>query len=318
MLGKQALTGMLRTMYKIRSFEQKAKVLYTKGLIRGALHCYIGEEAIAVGACSAIHPRDYVVSTHRGHGHCIAKGADIKRMMAELLGRVNGYCKGRGGSMHLTDPQIGILTACGIVGGGIPISLGAAFSSQYRGTEQVTLCFFGDGATNQGTFHESLNLASLWRLPVVFICENNGYAISVSTTCSLPIKNISDRAISYGMPGYSVDGNDVIALRDIVDKAVRRARNNEGPTLVEAITFRLERHAMLDTETRTKKEMAKCRKLDPILRFERKLILDKILNQEEIKQIRADVEREMNEASEFAQRDSFPDPRSTMDYLFCD
>ncbi len=317
-VSKQVMTNMLRRMYTIRMFEGKAKELYAKGLITGALHCYSGEEAIAVGACAVIQPQDYVVSTHRGHGHCIAKGADIKRMMAELLGRESGYCRGRGGSMHLTDPRVGMLTACGIVGGGIPISLGVAFSSQYQENGRVTLCFFGDGATNQGTFHESLNIASLWKLPVVFICENNGYAISVPISRSLSVKNVSDRAISYAMPGKSVDGNDIIAVYEVVDDAVRRARDQEGPTLIEAVTFRLERHAMLDMETRTREEMDKCRRLDPISRFERKLMLEKAMNQEEVARITKKVEQEVDEAAKFAQKGSFPDPKSTMDYLYCD
>lgn len=314
----EKLIEMFTKMYTIRLFENKAKELYAQGLIRGALHSYSGEEAIAVGACSSIQCQDYIISTHRGHGHCIAKGADIKRMMAELLGRENGYCRGRGGSMHLAAPERGVLTASGIVGGGLPISLGTAFSSQYKGIKRVTLSFFGDGASNQGTFHESLNLASLWKLPVVFICENNHYAISVPSSCSLPIENISDRAISYGMPGCSVDGNDVLAVYQTVDKAVKRARGGEGPTLIEARTSRLERHAMLDSETRTRREIEEVKKYDPIPRFEQYLVTSKILNRDKINKIKTKVQEEVDGAVDFAQRSSLPDRKSIMDYVYCD
>ena len=245
MLGKEDQIGMLKLMYTIRQFEEKARQLFRQGLIYGALHPYVGQEAVAVGACAALENDDFVVSTHRGHGHCIAKGADLKRMMAELLGRETGYSKGRGGSMHMFSVEEGLLGGNGIVGGGLPIALGSAFSAQYRQSGQVTLCFFGEGAASNGTFHESMNLASLWRLPVVYICENNLYAATTPVSDSAPIENIADRASAYGCPGLVVDGNDVVSVYEAVQQAVARARAGEGPTLIECKTFRFYPHCMV-------------------------------------------------------------------------
>ena len=261
MCDKEKLVGMLELMYKIRFFEERAKKLYKAGMMAGnflgALHSYIGEEAIAVGACSCLKKEDYILSTHRGHGHFIAKGGDLKRMLAELQGKETGYCKGRGGSMHLFDPKIGFLGGNGIVGGGIPIAIGTAFSARYRGSNQVTVCFFGDGAATQGTFHESLNMASLWKLPAVFICENNLYAVTTPTLETISIPNIGDRASAYGIPGKVIDGNDVMEVYQIVSESVEKSRSGEGPSLIECKTYRWDPHCFVIPETRVKDEMEK-------------------------------------------------------------
>src|SRR4030066_731359 len=222
-LTKEQKAGMLKTLITIRRFEEKAIHLYEKAKIRGYLHPYIGEEAIAVGACAAIKKEDWIVSTHRGHGHSIAKGADLKRMMAELLGKVTGYCKGRGGSMHIADTELGMLGANGIVGGGMPISVGAGLSCKMEGKGRVTICFFSDGASNNGVFHESLNMAAIFKLPVIYVCENNMYAISMRCSESVSCENIADRAVSYGIPGDIVDGSNPIDVFGAVQRAVKGA-----------------------------------------------------------------------------------------------
>jgi len=316
-IEKDLFASMLLRMYRIRSLEKTVKQLYFQDLITGPLHLYIGEEAVAVGACSALEPTDYVVSTHRGHGHCIAKGGDLKKMMAELLGRETGYCKGRGGSMHLTDPKMGLLASSGIVGGGIPISLGAGFSSVYRKSRQVTLCFFGDGATNQGSFHESLNLAALWRLPIVFVCENNLYAITVSVAKSLPIKDIADRSISYGIPGKIVDGMDVVAVYQAVKEAVDRAREGKGPSLIECKTYRFEGHWVGDPIVyRTDEEVEKWKKRDPIIKFRKILLGKENFTEDELDNIKKQANQEIQEAVEFAKNSPFPNPKEVEKYVY--
>ena len=235
--GEQKI-DMLRKMHRIRYFEYKALAHCTERLNRGPLHLYVGEEGVAVGACTALEQGDYITSTHRGHGHCIAMGGDVKRMLAEIVGRSTGYCKGKGGSMHIADLDLGIIGANGIVGGGIPISVGAGIAMDNLGRPNIVLCFFGDGASNTGAFHESLNMASIWKLPIVFLCENNQYAISGCVKETLNICDISDRAASYGIPGGSVDGNDTFQVYDAVKRARERAISGEGPSLVEAKTYR--------------------------------------------------------------------------------
>ena len=230
------LVEALRRMYLIRRFEEKAEECYMRGLIHGTMHLSIGQEASAVGACMSLTEDDKITSTHRGHGHCVAKGADVGRMFAEFFGKETGYCRGRGGSMHIADVEKGNLGANGIVGGGIPIAVGAALAAKRLGTKAVTVCFFGDGANNEGAFHEALNIASVWKLPVVFVCENNKYGMSTSTERSTAVKQIATRAIAYDMPGESVDGNDFSAVTQAVDRAVKRARNDDGPSLIENIT----------------------------------------------------------------------------------
>lgn len=314
---RKLLISMFLKMYRIRFFEKTVKKLYFQGLITGPLHLYIGEEAVAVGASSALESTDYVVSTHRGHGHCIAKGGDLKKMMAELLGRETGYCKGRGGSMHLTDPSIGLLASSGIVGGGIPISLGAGFSSLYRQSGQVTLPFFGDGATNQGSFHESLNLAAVWKLPIVFICENNLYAITVSAKKSLPIENVADRSASYGIPGKIVDGMNVIAVYQTIKEAVDRAREGKGPSLIECKTYRFEGHWVGDPIVyRTDKEVEEWKRKDPITTFQKILLEKENFTKEELGDIKNQANREIKEAVDFAKNSSFPNPEEVEKYVY--
>jgi pyruvate dehydrogenase E1 component alpha subunit len=316
-LTNQELLNMLLRMYRIRFFEQTIKRLYTEGFIRGPLHLYTGEEAVATGACSALREDDYVVSTHRGHGHYIAKKGDLKKMMAELLGKETGCCKGRGGSMHLVDQKVNFLASSGIVGGGIPIAIGAGFSSYYRETGQVTLSFFGDGATNQGSFHESLNLAALWKLPVVFVCENNLYAITVSASRSLSIKNVADRAVSYGIPGEMVDGMNVLAVREVVEKAVKRARQGKGPSLIECKTYRFEGHWVGDPIVyRSKEELDEWKKKDPILNLTRYLLEKNILKEKELEAAAIQAQEEIKEAVAFAKKSPFPEIDDAKKYVY--
>ncbi|MCW4021318.1 MAG: thiamine pyrophosphate-dependent dehydrogenase E1 component subunit alpha, partial [Candidatus Bathyarchaeota archaeon] len=234
---------MYRKMLEIRRFEEKVWDLFGRNLIPGTLHLYLGQEATAVGVCANLQVEDYITSTHRGHGHCIAKGADLNKTMAEILGRKNGYCKGKGGSMHVADAAVGNLGATAVVGSAIPIAVGAALSCKLRKTKQVVACFFGDGASNNGIFHEALNMAAVWELPVVFVCENNLYAMGTRITNVTAIENIADRASGYGMPGVVVDGNDVVAVYQAAKEAVGRARSGGGPTLVECKTYRHKGHS---------------------------------------------------------------------------
>jgi len=317
---KGKLMGMLRLMHTIRVFEQTAQQLFTEGLARGdfqgALHSYEGEEAIAVGACSCLRKDDYVVSTHRGHGHCIAKGADVARMLAELQGRETGYSRGRGGSMHIFSPEDGLLGGNGIVGGGIPLALGAAFSCQYRETDAVCICFFGEGAASQGTLHESLNLAALWLLPVVYICENNLYAATTPICDAWPVRDLADRGRSYGIDAYSIDGNDVLLVHETVGQAVARARRGEGPTLIEAKTYRHKPHCMVIPESRDKTELASWAARDPITRFEEHLVGEGIADEGEIAQVRDEVTRESQAAAAVAREAPYPDPATVADGLW--
>ncbi|NPV08745.1 MAG: thiamine pyrophosphate-dependent dehydrogenase E1 component subunit alpha [Anaerolineae bacterium] len=300
------LVGMLRTMYRIRFFEERVKELFGQNLIWGGVHLYIGQEAVATGACAALRRDDYLVSTHRGHGHCLAKGGDIRRTMAELMGRDTGYCRGRGGSMHLFDPEIGLLGGNGIVGAGLPIALGAALSAQYRGSDQVCACFFSDGASNQGTFHESLNLAALWKLPLVYICENNLYAATTPASKTLPLPDIYVRAAAYGIPGVSVDGNDVEAVYQAVSQAVTRARGGEGPSLVECKTYRIEGHCMVLDCHRDPEELAAWKERDPIRMFEGRLLEMGVIATDDIAELRSQAEADVREAVEYAQASPFP------------
>ena len=241
-LTEEKQREMLRIMQTIRRFEERASDDYRAGDIYGVVHCYIGEEAVATGVCAALNPDDQIISTHRGHGHCIAKGADLKRMMAELYGRETGYCKGKGGSMHIADFSIGMLGANGIVAGGIPIVTGAGLAAQLEGKGRVAVSFFGDGASNAGPFHESINIAAAWKLPMLYVCENNLYAASTPATSTLAHRDVAARAAGYDIPGVVVDGNDVTAVYDAAQKAVARARNGEGPTLIECKTYRWRGH----------------------------------------------------------------------------
>jgi pyruvate dehydrogenase E1 component alpha subunit len=307
----------LLTMWTIRRFEEAVDDLFARGLMHGTMHLSIGQEASATGACLALRTDDAITSTHRGHGHCIAKGADLTRMMAELLAKETGYCRGRGGSMHIADTATGNLGANGIVAGGIPIAAGAALAYQLRGEDRVVACFFGDGAANEGAFHEAVNLAAIWKLPVVFICENNKYGMSFSTEKSMAIENISERAAGYGIPGVTVDGNDLDAVHEAVSAAVARARAGEGPTLVENLTYRWKGHSKSDKNLyRTKEEIAEWRSKDPILRFEAQVKASGVLSDEEVQAVRTQAMEQMRNAVREANAAPDADPSDLLDAVF--
>lgn len=305
----EKLKEALHKMYLIRRFEEGAEESYTRGLIHGTMHLSIGQEASAMGICLPLAEDDMIGSTHRGHGHCIAKGADIGRMFAEFFGKETGYCKGRGGSMHIADVSKGNLGANGIVGGGIPIAVGAALSAKKLKNNKVVISFFGDGANNEGAFHEALNMASIWKLPVVFVCENNGYGMSTSTKRSTAVENIADRAAGYNMPGVIVDGNNLSDVAEAAHEAIERARRGEGPTLIENKTYRLRGHSKSDRNRyRTKEEIEDwATNRDPIARFEAELKEYGLITDAEVETIRANVETEIAEAIEFAKNSPSPD-----------
>jgi TPP-dependent pyruvate/acetoin dehydrogenase alpha subunit len=315
------LARLLRTMILIREFDELAIALRVAGKIYGAVHPYVGQEAVAVGVCSTLTGRDRVTSTHRGHGHCIAKGADVRRMMAELFGRVDGYCKGRGGSMHIADFSVGMLGANGIVGGGLPIACGAALAAQLEGQGDVTACFFGDGAAAEGEFHEALNIAAVWSLPIVFVCENNQYAANNAVGVQHPRPDIAAHAAAYDMPGVIVDGNDVLAVRAAAREAGARARRGEGPTLLECKTYRWHFHAMraaVPPETRAADEIAAWKGRDPIARLERHGLDQALLSGDAIAAMRAGVKAELDAAVAFAEQSPFPDPKDLLVDMFAD
>jgi TPP-dependent pyruvate/acetoin dehydrogenase alpha subunit len=299
--GKETMLGMYRDILRIRRFEERAIELFEQEMMRALLHPYLGQEAVAVGVCTALGEGDYITSTHRGHGHCIAKGAKMGPMMAELLGKKTGYCGGKGGSMHIADVSIGILGANGIVGAGLPIAVGSGLTAAVKKTGSVTACFFGDGASNQGTFHESLNMAAIWSLPVVFVCENNLYALSTPVSESVPLKDIADRAAAYGMPKAVVNGNDILDVYQAAESAVGRARSGGGPTLIEAKTYRWEGHYHGEkTVYRTQEELDgwKCR--EPLSCFRTYLLERKLASPQKLEALAEEVEREIEEAVRFA------------------
>ena len=305
-----------RRMLRIRRFEEEGTRLYKNGKIPGAFHASIGQEAAIVGACMALRDDDFMTGTHRSHGHPIGKGADLKRLMAELMGKENGICRGRGGSMHLADRSVGIIGESAIVGGGIPLATGCGLSAQVRATDQVALCFFGDGAVNQGTFHESLNMAALWKLPVVYFCENNGYAITTSISRSHGQPSIAKRAEGYGLPGLEIDGQDVALVYHTTAAAVLRAREGEGPTLIEAKTYRFDEHQVgLNTygnpyRTDQEIEFHKAER-DPIALFRMRVGYQAFLAQ-----VEAEVEQGLRDAIEFGESSKVPDPASLYDFLY--
>ncbi len=314
---KEDLVGYLETMLKIRYFEEKVFELLGKDLIKGASHLYAGEEAVAMGAVAAIREDDYIASTHRGHGHCLAKGGELKKMMAELCGRATGYCKGRGGSMHIADVSKGNLGATGIVGSNIPVATGAALSMKMQKLDKVVLCFFGDGASNTGGFHESLNMASVWKLPVVFICENNLYGMSVSVGRASAVSDIAVRAAAYNMPGEIVDGMDILAVKGAVTKAVKRAREGKGPTLVECKTYRYYGHSRSDPRAyRTRDEEKEWRNKDPIENFKKKLLEEKIMAEDEISGLEKGTQKEVDEAAAYALSSPWPSVDELMDDVY--
>ncbi|MBI4584044.1 MAG: thiamine pyrophosphate-dependent dehydrogenase E1 component subunit alpha [Planctomycetes bacterium] len=302
-------------MYTIQRFDTETAKLYQQNLIQGAVHSYVGQEAVAVGACSALRQGDYISSTHRGHGHCLAKGLDPKRMLAEILGRRTGYCKGKGGSMHIADLDRGILGANGIVGGGIGVATGAAFTARYKKLDFVSLCFFGDGALHQGIFHECADMASLWKLPVIYLSEYNCFAEFTHSVKTFPHLNLEKRAEPYGFPGYRIDGNDVLLVYKTVKQAVDRARRGEGPALIVATCYRLEGHYIGDPLTyRTREETEEARTKEPVSAYRRRLLKNEIAGEEILWKIEAKVQKTIQEAIDFAL--SSPEPET--DELFTD
>ncbi len=306
-LAPDEVLGALRRMHSIRRFEETAEDSYIRGLSYGTMHRSIGQEATAVGACMPLSDADWITSTHRGHGHCIAKGAELGPMFAEFLGREGGYCKGRGGSMHIADPAKGNLGANGIVGGGLPIAVGAALSAKKRGAGAVALAFFGDGANNEGAFHEALNIASIWKLPVVFVCENNQYAMSMAMARSTAVANVADRASAYAIPGVVVDGNNFADVAEASFQATERARAGEGPTLIEAKTYRTRGHSRSDRNRyRTREEIEAWKARDPIARFEAEIVALGLATEPRVAAIAAEVEKEMAEAVTAASASPWP------------
>jgi pyruvate dehydrogenase E1 component alpha subunit len=300
-LAPKQLLHMYRQMWQIRLFEEEVESLFMEGQVTGSTHLYIGQEAVAVGACAPLEPDDYITSGHRGHGHCIAKGGKLRPMMAELLAKETGYCRGKGGSMHIADMELGILGANGIVGGGIPLATGAALASVIKGSDQVALSFFGDGGANQGCFHESANLAAAWRLPVVYICENNLYAMTTPGRQHLSQPDIALRASGYGFPGVIVDGQDILAVYEATAEAVDRARSGEGPTLLECKTYRYKGHYVGDPIVyRTDDEVAEWQKRDPILIFQQLLEDNGLLDSGQADAIRVEVAAEIDDAVQYA------------------
>ncbi len=312
-ITKETLLWMYERMRLIRQFEERLHEDFAAGKIPGFVHLYAGEEAVAVGACASLRDDDFITSTHRGHGHCIAKGVNVREMMAEIYGKAGGACKGKGGSMHIADVDKGMLGANGIVGGGPPLACGAGLSAKSRGTDQVTVCFFGDGASNQGTTAEGLNLAGIWKLPVVFICENNGYAETTSTDYSVSGRDIAGRARGFGMPSVAVDGQDVFAIYEAVSEAVARARRGDGPSFIEAQTYRYFGHFEGDTVTyRTKDEEAFYKGRDCIQRFRDVVLKQALVSESELTELDARTANVLEDAAQFAQQSPMPAPQATL------
>jgi len=314
---------MLRRMMLIRRFEENVQEMVQRGELVGMAHTYIGEEAVAVGACAALRDDDYITGNHRSHGHPISKGADVRRAMAELLGKATGYCKGKGGSMHLADFNIGILGESGIVASALPVAVGAALGSKMKGNNRVVVSFFGDGASNQGACHEAMNLAAIWDLPVIFLCENNQYAVTTSFKESVAVENISDRAAAYNMPGVLVDGQDVTAMYEATVEAVRRGRAGQGPTLLEARTYRFGEHSegmnrILREPYRSDEEVEHWRQRDPIVLHSRWLMEHGIASQEQIEEVRSEVAETIEEALQFARESPYPEADDLFTDLYTD
>src|SRR5213593_432679 len=312
-ITRDKLLWIYERMRLIRDFEERLHVDFAAGKVPGFVHLYAGEEAVAVGVCAHLTDNDFITSHHRGHGHCIAKGVDIREMVAELLGRESGACRGKGGSMHIADLHKGMLGANGIVGGGFPLATGAGLTAKFNGRGQVAVCFFGDGASNQGTFHESLNLASIWKLPVVFVAENNGYAESTPAQYHCSVENIADRAAAYNMPGVTVDGNDIFAVNEAAGEAIARARTGKGPTLLECKTYRFYGHYEGDQQTyKVATENEKYQKeRDPIKLFKENVLARKLVSAAELKTIDDRVAAQIEAAVKFAEESPFPDVRET-------
>jgi pyruvate dehydrogenase E1 component alpha subunit len=316
-IPRETLVLMYERMLKIRHFEDRVKDLFAAGEMPGFVHLYLGQEAVAVGACAPLNDDDYITSTHRGHGHIIAKGGDVKLMMAELYGKATGYNKGKGGSMHIADPRLGILGANGIVGAGLPIATGAGLSAKLLKSGRVAVCFFGDGASNQGTFHEAINIAAAFDLPVVYVCENNLYAVGTRQSDVRKVEDIADRGVGYAIPGLAIDGNDVVAVYEACKEAVDRARAGMGPTLVECKTYRWRTHFEGEPDTyRPPEEVEAWIKREPIAPYRKSLIDQGILTEAEADEIEAKVIEELDGAVEFARQSPLPEPASALEDLW--
>ncbi len=317
-LKKEKILKIYQDMLKIRYFENEITNIYLKAIMPGLAHLYIGEEAIAVGVCANLTKSDFSTSTHRGHGHLIAQGVDLKKMMAEVLGKATGYCKGKGGSMHIADFSKGILGANGIVGAGIPIATGSGYSAKVRGTDQVSVAFFGDAASNQGTFHESLNMAAAWKLPVIYVCENNLYGVSVDIRKVTNTKDLATRAFAYDIPGIVVNGNDVLEVYRVTKEAVELARGGGGPSLIECKTYRWKGHNVGDPgrvyrlEEERKEWIERC----PIKTFRERLKKEKISSEKELNLIEEDTKKMIKEAVDFAIQSPYPDEMEAFEDLF--
>ena len=321
--GKELYMLMLKRMMLIRRFDETVKDLVQSAELVGMAHCYIGEEAVAVGACTALRDEDYITGNHRSHGHPISKGGDVRRAMAELLGKATGYCKGKGGSMHLADFEIGILGESGIVASALPVAVGAALGSKMQNNDRVVISFFGDGASNQGACHEAMNMASIWKLPVIFLCENNQYAVTTSFRDTVAVENVSDRAVAYNMPGVLVDGQDVMAMHEATVVAIQRARAGEGPSLIEAQTYRYEDHSeglnrILREPYRTDEEVEQWKKRDPISLHSKWLKEQGVATEEEIDSVWSEVSQAIDDALEFARNSPYPDADDLFTDMYAD
>ena len=314
---RELLLGMYRKMVEVRTFEDKLYFLFLNTIMPGTMHQYNGQEAVAVGVCSVLKEDDYITSTHRGHGHCIAKNADLNRCMAEMFAKDTGLCRGMGGSMHIADFSVGMLGATGIVGAGIPIATGAGLSIQIRETDQVAVAFLGEGATNEGSFHESLNMAAVWKLPVIYVVENNLYGFSTPYREVFPTKDIARRGEAYGIPNEVVDGQDVWAVYEAAGRAIDHARGGGGPSLIECQTYRYRGHSRFEPASyRTKEEVNEWKKRDPIKLWAARLLDQVVASDEELKAIRKEVQKRMDEAIEFAERSPDPSPDLPLELVF--
>lgn len=316
-MKEELALSLYRQMVRIRKFEDKLYELFLRSVVPGTMHQYTGQEAVAVGVCAHLTKDDYITSTHRGHGHCIAQGVRINAIMAEMFGKATGCCKGLGGSMHIADFGAGMLGANGIVGGGIPIAVGAGWTCKYKNNEHVSVAFFGEGASNEGSFHEAVNLAAIWHLPVIFVCENNLYGFTTHYKRTMLLNDISDRAAAYGIPGVSVDGMDVRAVYKVAGEIIKRARKKEGPTLLECKTYRFRGHSRFEKPTyRTKEELEEWMKRDPITGFSQYLRVELKINEEEINDINEEAVSELEEAVRFAENSPDPEPQDYQKYIF--
>jgi pyruvate dehydrogenase E1 component alpha subunit len=317
-IERELLIQMYRQMVTIRRFEEAIDDVYRRGLMPGLAHLYIGEEAVAVGACAALEPTDYITSTHRGHGHCIAKGCDINKMMAEVMGHIDGYCRGKGGSMHIADFGVGMLGAGGVVGGMIGIAAGAALSIKLRNSDQVVVCFFGDGAANQGLLFETMNMAALWQLPVIYLCENNQFGEYTPWQKVTAARRLASLGDPFNIPGHAVDGMDVLAVYEATRSAVERARKGQGPSLIEAITYRYRGHHMGDVKPtyRTEEEVEDWKRRDPIQRLRARLLEEDIASEEEIIALEEEVARAVDEAVEFGKNSPLPPIEEVSEHVY--